>query len=201
AAISIGRQLCVRIISRAEREQGRRIKRNDYDYAGHKGLYIFSFAILSLFSYFFVDILRQQTTIQRIHHMEKPTPLENIKCWIGAGKGIFRSDNVPEEAVVNIVYCFHGQYIGTNTREFNMKFLLLITDVYPFVVVTDFFGALREQIYDDEVRKWVLGTGIEAIEVKLWNSREGPPTFDQQKLPLRSSFGMVTCLSKSKRML
>ncbi|WMV19401.1 hypothetical protein MTR67_012786 [Solanum verrucosum] len=71
-----------------------------------------------------------------------------------------------------------------------MKFLLLITDVYPFVVVTDFFGALRARIYDDEVRKWVLGTGIKAIEEKLWNSREGPPTFDQQKLPLRSSLGM-----------
>jgi len=108
---------------------------------------------------------------------------------------------VPEEVVVKIVYCFHGQSIGTNTREFKMKFLLLITDVYPFVVVTDFFGALRARIYDDEVRKWVLGTGIEAIEEKLWNSREGPPTFDQQKLPLRSSLGMVTCLFKSKRML
>ncbi|KAG5615690.1 hypothetical protein H5410_015514 [Solanum commersonii] len=70
-----------------------------------------------------------------------------------------------------------------------MKFLLLITDVYLFVVVTDFFGALRARIYDDEIRKWVLGTGIEAIEEKLWNSIEEPPTFDQEKLPLRSSLG------------
>ncbi|KAG5615676.1 hypothetical protein H5410_015500, partial [Solanum commersonii] len=105
-------------------------------------------------------------------------------------RGIFRSDNVPEKAVVKIVNCFHGQSIGTNTREFKMKFLLLITDVYPFVGVTDFFDALRSRIYDDEVTKWVLDTGIKAIEEKLWNSREGPPTFDQQKLPLRSSLGM-----------
>ncbi|KAK6793854.1 hypothetical protein RDI58_007307 [Solanum bulbocastanum] len=51
-------------------------------------------------------------------------------------------------------------------------------------------GARMARIYDDEVRKWVLGTGIEAIEEKLWISREGPPTFDQQKLPLRCSLGM-----------
>ncbi|KAG5615662.1 hypothetical protein H5410_015486 [Solanum commersonii] len=82
-----------------------------------------------------------------------------------------------------------------------MKFLLLITDVYPFVVVTDLFGALRARIYDDEARKWVLVTGIEAIEEKLWNSTEGSPTFDEQKLPLRNSLGIVTCLFKSKRML
>ncbi|KAG5615673.1 hypothetical protein H5410_015497, partial [Solanum commersonii] len=128
-------------VNRGEREQGRRIKRNDYDEAGLKG-------------------------------------------------GIFIGDNVSEEAVVKIVYCFHGHSIGTNTQEFKMKFLLLITDVYLFVVVTDFFSALRAQIYDDEVRNWVLGTAIEAIEEKLWNSREGPPTFDQQKLSLSSSLGM-----------
>ncbi|KAG5615681.1 hypothetical protein H5410_015505 [Solanum commersonii] len=57
-------------------------------------------------------------------------------------------------------------------------------------MVTKIFSALRARIYDDEVRKWVLGTGIEAIEEKLLNSREGPPNFDQQKIPLRSSLGM-----------
>ncbi|KAH0761208.1 hypothetical protein KY290_017281 [Solanum tuberosum] len=128
--------------------------------------------------------------MQSIYHMEKLAPHEHIKCWAGAVNGIFRSDNVPEEAIVKIVFHFHGQSIDTNTREFKMKILLLITDVYPFVVVTYFFGALRARIYDDEARKWVLGTGIEAIEETLWNSREGPPTFDQQKLPLRSSLGM-----------
>ncbi|KAH0761219.1 hypothetical protein KY290_017292 [Solanum tuberosum] len=49
---------------------------------------------------------------------------------------------------------------------------------------------MSARIYDDEVRKWVLGIGVEAIEEKLWNCREGPPTFDQQKLPMRSSLDM-----------
>ncbi|KAG5615680.1 hypothetical protein H5410_015504 [Solanum commersonii] len=31
-------------------------------------------------------------------------------------RGIFRSDNMPEEVIVKIVYCFHGQTIGINTR-------------------------------------------------------------------------------------
>lgn len=30
---------------------------------------------------------------------------------------------------------------------------MLIIDVHQFVVVTDFFGAQRAEIYDDEVRK------------------------------------------------
>ncbi|KAG5615692.1 hypothetical protein H5410_015516, partial [Solanum commersonii] len=169
---------CLSRVNWGEREQGRRIKRNDYDEARLKG----------------------HTSHGKTDYT-KYSPYENIKCWAGAGKGIFRSDNVPEEVVVKIIYCFNGQYIGTNTREFKMKFLLLITDVYPFVVVTDFFGALRARIYDDQLRKWVLGTGIEAIEEKLWNYRKGPPTFDQKKLLLRSSLGMVTCLFKSNRML
>ncbi|KAG5615658.1 hypothetical protein H5410_015482 [Solanum commersonii] len=46
-------------------------------------------------------------------------------------------------------------------------------DNYAFVFFPDFFGSLRARIYDDEVRKWVLGTLIEAIEEKLWNSIEG----------------------------
>ncbi|KAG5615671.1 hypothetical protein H5410_015495 [Solanum commersonii] len=69
------------------------------------------------------------------------------------------------------------------------------------MTMQNFFDALRARIYGDEEKKWVLGTGIEAIEEKLWNSREGPPPFDQQKLPLRSSLGIVTYLFKSKRML
>ena len=76
---------------------------------------------------------------------------------IGVCKGIFRTDNVPEEAVVKIVDTFPGQSI-------------------------DFFGALRARVYDDEVRKWVSGTGIEAIGDKLLNSFDGPPTFEQPKM-------------------
>ncbi|KAG5615689.1 hypothetical protein H5410_015513 [Solanum commersonii] len=31
----------------------------------------------------------------------------------GLKGGVFRSDNVPEEAVVKVVDCFHGKSIGT----------------------------------------------------------------------------------------
>lgn len=82
---------------------------------------------------------------------------ENIQCWANAIKGILWSAKVPEEAVRKVTYCFHGKSVGTNTRELKMKFLLFIIDVYPFVVVTYFFSALRAQLYDDEVSKWVLG--------------------------------------------
>lgn len=41
----------------------------------------------------------------------------------------------------------------------------------------DFFGALRARVYDDEVRKWVSGIGVEKIGKSLVNSKEGPPTF------------------------
>lgn len=44
---------------------------------------------------------------------------------------------------------------------------------------TDFFGALRARVYDDEVRKWVAETGVEAMGKRLVNSREGPPTFEK----------------------
>ncbi|KAI4385666.1 hypothetical protein MLD38_003663 [Melastoma candidum] len=78
---------------------------------------------------------------------------------IGVCKGIFRSDNVPDEAVVKLVDTFPGQSI-------------------------DFFGALRSRVYDDEVRKWVSGVGVESIGKKLVNSKEGPPTFEQPKMTL-----------------
>ncbi|XP_047324271.1 ribulose bisphosphate carboxylase/oxygenase activase, chloroplastic-like [Impatiens glandulifera] len=78
---------------------------------------------------------------------------------IGVCTGIFRSDNVPFEAVVTLVDTFPGQSI-------------------------DFFGALRARVYDDEVRKWVNSVGIEQVSKKLVNSREGPPTFEQPKMTL-----------------
>ncbi|KAG6763697.1 hypothetical protein POTOM_031133 [Populus tomentosa] len=73
---------------------------------------------------------------------------------IGVCIGIFKSDNVPEDDIVKLVDTFPGQSI-------------------------DFFGALRARVYDDEVRKWVSGVGVESIGKKLVNSREGPPTFEQ----------------------
>lgn len=49
---------------------------------------------------------------------------------------------------------------------------------------TDFFGALRARVYDDEVRKWAASVGVENISKKLVNSKEGPPTFEQPKMTL-----------------
>ncbi|XP_030440825.1 ribulose bisphosphate carboxylase/oxygenase activase, chloroplastic-like isoform X1 [Syzygium oleosum] len=78
---------------------------------------------------------------------------------IGVCTGIFRTDNVSDEAIVKLVDSFPGQSI-------------------------DFFGALRARVYDDEVRKWVSGVGVDSIGKKLVNSKEGPPTFDQPKMTL-----------------
>ncbi|KAI6686869.1 hypothetical protein NL676_032782 [Syzygium grande] len=78
---------------------------------------------------------------------------------IGVCKGIFRSDNVPDEDIVKLVDNFPGQSI-------------------------DFFGALRARVYDDEVRKWISGVGVESVGKKLVNSKEGPPTLEQPKMTL-----------------
>ncbi|KAK4753504.1 hypothetical protein SAY87_001608 [Trapa incisa] len=78
---------------------------------------------------------------------------------IGVCTGIFRSDNVANDDIVKLVDTFPGQSI-------------------------DFFGALRARVYDDEVRKWIGGVGVEEIGKKLVNSRDGPPTFEQPKMTL-----------------
>ncbi|KAJ0626090.1 hypothetical protein HanHA89_Chr01g0009101 [Helianthus annuus] len=51
-------------------------------------------------------------------------------------------------------------------------------------LVLYFFGALRARVYDDEVRKWISGIGVENIGKRLVNSREAPPTFEQPKMTL-----------------
>ena len=43
-----------------------------------------------------------------------------------------------------------------------------------FCAFADFFGALRARVYDDEVRKWVSGVGVDSIGKKLVNSNEDP---------------------------
>ncbi|XP_023924697.1 ribulose bisphosphate carboxylase/oxygenase activase, chloroplastic [Quercus suber] len=78
---------------------------------------------------------------------------------IGVCLGIFRSDNIAEEDVVKIVDTFPGQSI-------------------------DFFGALRARVYDDEVRKWISGIGVQSVGKSLVNSKDGPPTFEQPKMTL-----------------
>lgn len=43
---------------------------------------------------------------------------------------------------------------------------------------------MRARVYDDEVRKWVGGVGVENIGKSLVNSRDGPPVFEQPKMTL-----------------
>ncbi|XP_024521390.1 uncharacterized protein LOC9655422 isoform X2 [Selaginella moellendorffii] len=78
---------------------------------------------------------------------------------IGVCKGIFRSDEVPDEDIVKLVDTFPGQSI-------------------------DFFGALRARVYDDEVRKWITQVGVENIGPKLVNSKDGPPTFPKPPMTI-----------------
>lgn len=39
-------------------------------------------------------------------------------------------------------------------------------------------------MYDDEVRKWIVGVGVQSIGKKLVNSKEPPPKFEQPKMTL-----------------
>ncbi|KAH9570581.1 hypothetical protein CY35_02G048400 [Sphagnum magellanicum] len=78
---------------------------------------------------------------------------------IGVCKGIFRADNVHDTDVTKLVDQFPGQSI-------------------------DFFGALRARVYDDEVRKWVVATGVENLGKKLVNSKDGPVTFEKPKMTI-----------------
>ena len=52
------------------------------------------------------------------------------------------------------------------------------------VLSVDFFGALRARVYDDEVRRWISGVGVENVGKRLVNSKEGPPTLEQPKMTL-----------------
>ena len=78
---------------------------------------------------------------------------------IGVCMGIFQEDNVNRGDVEVLVDAFPGQSI-------------------------DFFGALRARVYDDKVRDWIAGTGIENIGLRLVNSREGKVEFEKPKMTL-----------------
>ncbi|KAG7031597.1 Ribulose bisphosphate carboxylase/oxygenase activase, chloroplastic [Cucurbita argyrosperma subsp. argyrosperma] len=78
---------------------------------------------------------------------------------IGVCKGIFRTDKVADEDIVKLVDTFPGQSI-------------------------DFFGALRARVYDDEVRKWIIGVGVQDVGKKLVNSKDPPPKFEQPAMTL-----------------
>lgn len=79
---------------------------------------------------------------------------------IGICIGIFKTDNVPEKDIIKLVDKFSGQSI-------------------------DFFGALRARVYDDEVRKFVSGIGVENVGKRLVNSKEEPPKLDQPKMTIQ----------------
>ncbi|MCL0295928.1 hypothetical protein, partial [Escherichia coli] len=72
---------------------------------------------------------------------------------------------------------------GVGINGIGKEDVVKIVDTFPGQSI-DFFGALRARVYDDEVRKWVSGVGINGIGKKLVNSKEGPPTFDQPKMTL-----------------
>jgi hypothetical protein len=58
---------------------------------------------------------------------------------------------------------------------------------------TDFFGAFRARVYDDEVRNWVNGIGVENIGKNLVNSKSGPPTFEKPVMTMEKlmSYGFL----------
>lgn len=67
---------------------------------------------------------------------------------VGICMGIFQEDNVNPDDVSRMVDMFPGQSI-------------------------DFFGALRARVYDDKVKNFVDGIGLENLGKRLVNSREG----------------------------
>lgn len=110
---------------------------------------------------------------------------------IGVCTGIFRSDNIPKEAIVKLVDTFPGQSIGNICSSSTNKIIIKFPDqrnrIYNYFLYyscADFFGALRARVYDDEVRKWIASVGVETVGKKLVNSKEGPPTFEQPKMTL-----------------
>jgi hypothetical protein len=78
---------------------------------------------------------------------------------IGVCMGIFQEDQVSRGDVEILVDTFPGQSI-------------------------DFFGALRARVYDDKVRDFIQGIGVENIGKRLINSREGKVNFEKPSMPL-----------------
>eukprot|EP00195_Chlamydomonas_chlamydogama_P006160 CAMPEP_0202890648 /NCGR_PEP_ID=MMETSP1392-20130828/986_1 /ASSEMBLY_ACC=CAM_ASM_000868 /TAXON_ID=225041 /ORGANISM="Chlamydomonas chlamydogama, Strain SAG 11-48b" /LENGTH=420 /DNA_ID=CAMNT_0049574263 /DNA_START=36 /DNA_END=1298 /DNA_ORIENTATION=- len=78
---------------------------------------------------------------------------------IGVCMGIFKEDQVTRQDVERLVDTFPGQSI-------------------------DFFGALRARVYDDKVRDFVSGLGVENLGKRLINSREGKVQFEKPRMTL-----------------
>eukprot|EP00884_Botryococcus_braunii_P007546 jgi/Botrbrau1/16793/Bobra.150_2s0022.1 len=80
---------------------------------------------------------------------------------VGVCMGIFQHDNVDRAAVEQLVDTFPGQSI-------------------------DFFGALRARVYDDKVRDFISGVGIENVGKRLINSKEGKVEFEKPAMSLNT---------------
>ena len=76
---------------------------------------------------------------------------------VGVCCGIFKDDNVSQSAVEQLVDTFPGQSI-------------------------DFFGALRARVYDDQIRKFIVDTGIENLGKRLINSKQGAVNFEKPQM-------------------
>jgi len=89
---------------------------------------------------------------------------------VGVACGIFKADGVMQNDVEVLVRTFDGQSI-------------------------DFFGALRARVYDDKVREFIAGCGIEEIGKRLINPsrQQGEVTFDPPRMTLEVllSYGKV----------
>jgi hypothetical protein len=80
---------------------------------------------------------------------------------VGVCMGIFQYDNVDRTAVESLVDAFPNQSI-------------------------DFFGALRARVYDDKVREFISGVGVENIGKRLINSREGKVQFEKPSMDIET---------------
>ena len=78
---------------------------------------------------------------------------------IGVCMGIFQEDNVNRGDVEVLVDAFPGQSI-------------------------DFFGALRARVYDDKVRSFIGDLGMENLNKRLINSKEGKVNFEKPVMGL-----------------
>lgn len=58
-----------------------------------------------------------------------------------------------------------------------------LVDTFPEQAI-DFFGALRSQIYDEQVWQFVQQVGLEAVSFRLLKSKEGAPRFSPPRFSL-----------------
>ena len=78
---------------------------------------------------------------------------------IGIVSGIFEADGMPQSEIAEFVDAFPDQAI-------------------------DFFSALRSRIYDEQIREFIHGIGIEKVSKRLVNSLEAAPHFPKPNFSL-----------------